>query len=693
MRVSRRSLEAFTPLPADDRELRLLLDDVGLEVKRSERIEVQGQPDTAFDLELLANRGDHHCLAGVARELHGRTGAGLRLPPVAALEVGEGPAARVETPLCLRYSLTPLRLPPGATLPAEALGPLLASGQHSVSAAVDATNLANLELGQPTHVFDAARVEGEVVVRLSREGERAWPLFRPAPVQLPAGTLVIADRVKILAIAGVIGCEESKATAESEQLLLESACFDPVSVRKASRALDLRTEASARFERGADPLAVLAGAGRVVHLLETGAGAVRTGPTTLRGDWVHAERALPFRPEALARQLGLELPAAEMVERLARYGFRHEARESGAVVLVPPARDWDIDGEADLVEELARSVGYNLVPSSLPAVEMGAEPGPVERLRARVDALLVGFGLYEVLCDGFYGNELAGSMPIAEDHPLRAHVRLLNALDKGWSLLKNNALLQLLDGAADGQRRKVKDIGMYEWTRTFHPDPGAENGLCRERPVLGVLGLGDARPASWAGGAMPFDAHFLVGLVEQLGRVLRLPLEVGPGTEVEAPGLSLLHPGRRAVVRLDGEIIGLLGEVHPALARARGIKRGRPAWLELSRDPLLRAPRPAPFVEPPEQPEVTRDLALVLPPGLSVRDVLAAIGEAGPAWLSAARVKDRFVPEGRAEAALTFELSFSLAAGPRTAEELNAAAQTVVEAVVARFGAHGLRAR
>lgn len=673
--------------------MRLLFDDVGLEVKRSEPIVLDGAADTAFDLELLANRGDHHSLAGVARELHGRTGLGLCLPPVAPLAAGAiGRDVRVETALCLRYTLTPLEIEPGAVLPPAAILPLLAAGLHSISAAVDATNLSNLELGQPTHIFDADTVVGAVVVRLARPGERAWPLFRSAPVELPADALVIADDEKVLAIAGVIGCEESKATAASRRLLLESACFDPVSVRRTARALDLRTDASVRFERGADPDAALVGAGRVVHLLETHCGARCAGLSAVVGLWERRDRSIALAPDAARRFLGLPVSAVEMAERLGRYGFLVSGDEALLDVRVPPARDWDVEGVADLWEELARSLSYDAVPVSLPAVGLGALPGPVERVRTAVDGVLVGMGFYEVYTDGFYGRDLAACLPGAEADVNAAHVPVLNALEGNQSLLKNNALLQLLDGAADSVRRKLDDVRIYEWTRTFHPDNGAENGLCTERPLLSMLVCGPARSATWAERARPADVFLMKGLVEEIGLALGLPLRVAPADRSADPLLSALHPGRRAVVLLDGAPIGLVGEVHPLLCQRRGLKRQRPVYAELSRAPLLEPPRPLAFVEPGDQPDVTRDLAFTLVGDVASSDVVAAIRAACPAWLAGVQVSDRFEHEreGVPARTLTFTLRWSLAAGSRTSDEINGHTLKAVDAVLAALGPRGV---
>ena len=226
MNISASVLSRFISLQQSGHELRMLLDDVGIEVKR---FSTEQQADDLFTLELLANRGDHHCYLGVARELSGRTGATICSPQIADLTVGECPIkVHLTSPLCGVYTATLMeRTGDESPLNEAQLAPLQAAEIHSLTAAVDASNLANLELGQPTHAFDADTIVGGIAIRASLAGEQAWPLFAEDKVELPEGTLVIADDEKILAIAGVIGCEESKTTATTTRLLLESAHFEP----------------------------------------------------------------------------------------------------------------------------------------------------------------------------------------------------------------------------------------------------------------------------------------------------------------------------------------------------------------------------------------------------------------------------------------------------------------------------------
>jgi len=453
VKVSVDVLRRYTALPVEQAELKVLLEDVGLEVKRSD---AHAQAGTVLTLELLANRGDHHAYEGIAREISGRTGATVSRPAIAALTVGESPVRlRCETDRCLVYTATLLQRTGAGALDATATLPLVAADVHSVSAPVDATNLSNFELGQPTHAFDADAIDGGITVRLSRRGERAWLLFTAEAREIPEGTLVIADDSKILAIAGVIGCEDSKATDDTRRLVLESACFDPVSVRKASKALGVHTDAAARFERGADPSYPIVGAGRVVHLLER-AGWTRVGTTGVVGDWRNPERDVSADLDRINAFLETSLTIDQAVERLHRYGFHATADGSTLRVRVPPHRLWDVEHWADIAEELLKSIGYNATPVTMKTMDRGALPSAIEIARAKATEVLLGHDFYEVLTDGFHGKALDDRLLVGDGHPLAAHVTILNAVDRGFSLLKNNAGSSTTSARTSGRERSTR---------------------------------------------------------------------------------------------------------------------------------------------------------------------------------------------------------------------------------------------
>lgn len=686
MKIATTTLRQYIALVQEGRALRDLLDDVGLEVKR--------QDGDRITLELLANRGDHHCYLGIARELSGRTGAKLCGPIHADLVAGECPVAlRLESALCPIYTATLLeRSGEAQGFPAGTLAVLAAAEIHSVSPPVDATNVANLELGQPTHAFDADTISGGVVVRESTKDERAWPLFAEGPVTLPTGTLVIADSEKVLAIAGVIGCEESKTTEATTRVLLESAHFDPVAVRKASRALNIHTDSSARFERGSDPSLPLIGAGRVVHLLEAHAGWKRVGQTGVVGDWTDPARTIEIDVVAAGAFLAHPLSTAEISERLLRYGFGVTGEGPTLQVRVPPHRLWDVEYPADLYEELAKSIGYNQLPEGLPPVEMGAVPSCTEVVKAKVEEVLLGAGFYEVFTNGFHATNLRDRMGFEPNHPLWAHVETTNALDRGYGLVKNNALAQAVEAVSANRRVGVDPIRMYEWTRTFHPDAHAENKVCTERHLLWAIATGSDK--DWSGTTRSADPWRMKGIVAEIATTLGLSLTVGPAVQT-APLSSVLHPGRQASIHSGGAIVGILGEVHPAVCAAFKLKRCRPIYMEIDRTALDTTCGQQRYHERPIHQPIVRSLAFTLPPGVRAHDVTERMRLAGPDWLDSVDIMDLFRhPEAGVDVrTLTFALRFTNDTGTRSADEVNTCCETIIAEVESSLGERGVKLR
>lgn len=690
MKLSVNVLRRFcSGAPADSKALRKLLDDVGVEVKR-----LEPQPgDALLTLELLANRGDHHCYAGVAREVAARTKTPLSLPAARSLEIG-APAIplRVESDKCLLYSATPLRVSGKlrGSLGKDADELLNAAGLLTGNAAIDVTNLVNLELGQPSHAFDRARIQGGITIRLSRAGEKAWLLFTPEPRELPVGTLVIADDVKVLAIAGVIGCEDSKITDDTQEIILESAAFDPVTVRIGGRALAVHTDASARFERGSDPTLVTVAAGRIAQLLADAGIAEVTGPLGLAGDWKDPARVITARPDEASRFLGRAFAEAEIVERLSAYGFSHQGNCS---FRVPPHRLWDVESEEDLFEELARSVGLNELPEALPPVALGARPSRAEVLTAAAEDVLVGAGFYEVYTEAFYSRQIPERLGQAQGSPLFSHVETVNALDNSFSLLKNNCLAQAVQAVADNVNVKQHDVRFYEWTRTFHPDAKAANGVCRERDVLYGVCSGKERPEAWEAGARSADVFFVKGMFEQLIATLDLPLTLGD-PDPSYPLTALMHPHRCLSVKQGAHSVGIIGEVLPSILQAFGIKFGRACYFELARDALLAEPRQsAAFKMPPAVPDIDRMLNFAVPTGISVREIVPLLQAAAPAWLARVSVADVFAGDGETKPrAVAFKLLFN-ASEARTHEQLNDACAAMVKSVVDQLGSRGVEQR
>jgi phenylalanyl-tRNA synthetase beta chain len=689
MKISAEILRRFVDLPDSGRDIRDLLDDVGIEVKKHD-------PDTDnFSVELLANRGDHHCYIGLAREISGRTGGAICRPEYTEIVCGNGDIqVDLKTDLCSRYSATVLTLTGDASpLTTEEMAPLDAAEIHTVSPAVDATNLSNIEFGQPTHCFDADTIVGPITIRLSTPGEKAWPLFSEEQVVVPEGSIVIADDEKILAIAGVIGCEESKTTDTTRRIILESAAFDPVAVRKASRALNIHTDSSARFERGSDASQVLIGAGRVVHLLERH-GWTRTGSTQMVGNWTDERRQITINPSAVCSFIDHPLTTKEISERLLRYGFSVDEDGDQLTIIVPPHRIWDVEFPADLYEELAKSIGYNNTATNLPPVDMGALPSPSDVTKRSVEEVLLGAGFYEVFTNGFHATSLREKLGINQNHPLWSHVETTNALDRGYGLVKNNCLAQAVEAVAGNRRVGTKPIQMYEWTRTFHPNAKAANNVCSERHLLWAIADGTIEINQWSDTARVASPWLFKGLVEEIATILNIPLQVSP-PDATYPLSDCLHPGRQASIQLNSKTVGILGEVHPGVCAAFKLKRSRPIYMEIDRDALLSIQKDNRYRERSVHQPILRSLAFSLPPNLTAGEVIDVLESSGPDWLEQVDIVDLFAHEedGVAMRAVTFALRYSNEEGNRSADEVNQASESLIAIVDDRLGKRGVKLR
>ena len=354
-------------------------------------------------------------------------------------------------------------------------------------------------------------------------------------------------------------------------------------------------------------------------------------------------------------------------------------------VVVPPRRLWDVHFEADLAEELLKSVGYNNTPITLPHVQMGALPSHAENIAERVNEVLVAEGFYEIFTDSFYGRSVRERLGITESDPLWPHVEMQNSIERNYSLMRNNTIAQAADALAVNLNNKLANLKIYEWARIYLPD-------LSERGILWALANGRDRAPSWGDKGRPADAVYLKGIVEQLRLELRIDLQFGPadGHRLE----RFFHPGRRVGIRLGEKLVGILGEFHPLLLQRFDIKRQRPVYLELETDALMAQPRPRVYTEPPSRQPVVRNVAYAIPAGIPAAAIRDALASAAPQFLREIRMVDVFeIPNDPQRArAVTFEIEY-LSDEALTGETINAATEAMMAAVTQAFGDRGVTLR
>jgi phenylalanyl-tRNA synthetase beta chain len=662
----------------EEHEAGLLLFD-GDATVGADLVQQLGLDDHVLEIEITPNRPDCLSVLGVARELAALTGARLR-PPTITLREGRARAAdlarvRVEAPdLCPRYAVRVIDGVRVAPSPLWMQSRLRAAGLRPISNVVDVTNYVLWELGHPLHAFDAARVtDATIVVRRARPGERFTTLDGQTRT-LDASMCVIADPERAIGLAGVMGGENSEVTDTTTRVLLESAYFDPGTTRRTSRALDLKTDAAYRFERGADIEALVDASARTSQLIaELAAGVVARGMIDVYPRKRRRMR-VRLRMARVKRVLGIAPPAAQARRILTGLGLGVRGSAAELDVTVPSFRR-DLKIEDDLVEEVIRVWGYHRIPTTVGRAEVAlARDSDRGRQEAIVREALVGAGLTECVTYAFSDPARAGALGTS------GGLKLLNPLSQDASALRAHPLEGLLGVVATNLRRQQPGVRVFEICRTYEPDPGSETGAAE--PRWAVLALAGARAdAAWHTPPAAADVYDAKGLAELVIEEFGLTLQ----TQTGGTG-SGFEPDSHATLLAGNNRVGEFGEVAATTRAAFGIETPVFAAV-LSLDHGLPFVRQTPRYTPlPRFPAVQRDMAFALGDRPVTADAIADSirGQAGP-LLRGLAVFDVFpLPDGRRS--LAFRLTFQADDRTLTDDEVNAIHARVARAVCDALG-------
>ena len=593
-----------TPLSDDALADRLTM--AGLEVEETTPSAI----GPVFHTKVTPNRGDWMSVLGSAREAAAALDTSLAVAPLPlpeeAPDVQRWAGVRVQTPaLCPRYAAKVIRSVRLGPSPLWMQDRLTAAGMRPLNVIVDITNYVMLEMGQPLHAFDYDRLaQGQIVVRTAQAGETITTLDGMERTLAP-DMLLICDAEKPVAIAGVMGGAQSEVSSETRHLFLESACFDPSSIRRTSKALGLSTEASYRYERSVDPeLAPLALERACELLADLAQGEVVLGRIDLYPTPV-LPLTVSLRPARVNALLGTRLDDAAIAHSLRRLGLLVEPAGDTWPVTVPTFRP-DLVAEIDLVEEVGRMVGYETLPETLPPArspEGGRDSAP-SVFASRLRALLTGFGLQEALANSLTAPSLFDGPDDLRRVPIR------QALSAELSGLRVSLVPHLLDALARNLRRREPGAALFEIGKVFAR--GGQPGQYHETRRVALAATGLVRPAAWDESAPPaIDFFSLKGQIEVLAQSLRLPpLVFTPSTRAG------MHSGRCAFVTAEGQALGFVAEVAPQAAKdALDVPQGtgRIAVAELDADLLLHLSQAAPRFHPlPRFPGVSRDIAVLV---------------------------------------------------------------------------------
>lgn len=623
-------------------------------------VEALGLEDWRLDVEVTSNRPDLLSHRGVARELSPAGEPGLLDPaipgaPVVTATLKAGPA-EVSVPgirivvedavLCPRYIGAVVRGVKVGPSPAWLATRLRAAGVRPISNVVDATNYVLLELGQPLHAFDLSRLEGGTIrVRTARAGERIRTLDsmdRP----LSADTLCICDSERPVAVAGVMGGEDSEVSAGTTDLLLECALFQPASIRSTRKRLGLSTDASYRYERGVDPEGMERALRRCLEIiLATAGGEVQEEVADVCPS-PFSRPVVRLRPARVERILGVPFSPAEITHLLEPLGFPvREGPEGALMVEVPGYRSWDVKREIDLIEEVARTHGFDRFPADLAPFRPGTVPDdPLLQLQDDLRRHLAGRGFLE-------------AQTLAFAPPTDGVVEVMNPLSMEESRLRGSLLPALLRRVSYNFHRGNRDVRLFEVGTVFHAPP-APGELPREEVRLAVVLTGGRTPPHWSGTPERVDVWDVRGLLEELVPLVRVPGR--PSLEAGSGPWELLEPTAALLLRDDqGDTRGAAGKVRTGVVDA-------PPWaddvwgMELVL-PQRPSPRAGPLYHPlPLHPPVDRDVALLLPSGVEAAAVARRIGALGGEFLESVEIFDLYRGPGIREGfrSVAFRLVF-----------------------------------
>ncbi|KYP81579.1 phenylalanine--tRNA ligase subunit beta [Ferroacidibacillus organovorans] len=603
-----------------------------------------GLDDTVMELELTPNRADCLSLRGVAYEVAAIYGKSVHMPPLPVHQPRTAEAiplhVAIETSACSFYATQVIDHVANRPSPIAVQMRLLAVGVRPIDALVDATNYVMLEWGQPLHAFDCEAIHGEtIVVRQARTGEKLVTLDGRER-QLEADMIVIADAQHSIGLAGVMGGANSEIGPETRRVALESARFDAQHIRRTARDLNLRSEASARFEKGVDTEVLLPALARAVSLIVAWTGGVVASEVIAQGDGDRRRPAqIQVHPSRVCDVLGFTVPTEQMRAICSRLGF--EVVLDGAVLRITPStRRPDVTLEEDMIEEFARLVGYDQIPSTLPTMALAAgHLTDAQQIRRTVRQTLMGFGMQEVWTYALQSPHVGHKLRLPNDHPLAKTAPLLNPLSDERQELRTLLLPALLDVAGYNAKRQHGGFALFEIGAVFTPRALPVTELPREeRRLIGLFtGLATEQDPQQVARSYDFydaKAH-LQGVFARLGI---------KDVSFHAAAHPYLHGGIAADVTVGGETVGYIGRVHDLVVKAFDA----PACVafEVSFDALIKHAKRTLAVTPlPRFPAVERDLAFVVSRSMPAQKLLDAIRSRAGEQLVSVRIFDVYVGE------------------------------------------------
>jgi len=642
-----------------------------------------GLNDVVFEVGITPNRPDCLSVVGVAREVAALLGKTVKHPETGVTESGNDikNIAKVELldpGKCPRYSCRVIQNVKIGPSPSWLKTKLESSGIRSINNVVDVTNFVLLELGQPLHAFDYDLLEEKkIVVRAAEDGEIIKTLD-DVERKLTKNDLLICDGKRPVALAGVMGGANTEVSQKTVNVLLESAYFDPVTIRKTSKATGLRSESSYRFERGVDPNAVVKALDRAAELIrelaegEMAAGVIDEYPTPIKP--IEVKLSL----DRANRVLGTEISTEEIIKLAEGLEFENLDSKEGEFTFLIPTFRVDITREIDLIEEVARLYGYDNISTTLPAVTMKSDTVSVHKFaQNKLKEILISSGFYEVINYSFEDQELLSLFNNTE------MLRILNPLTTESSVMRTSLVPGLIKNAILNLNHQAQDLRLFEIGKAYLPIENIE--LPNEITRIAATATGKRTPEFW--GKEEFDFFDFKSILEKGFEALQISDDV---KFQDAREIEFLHPGKSAKLLIDDVEIGYMGELHPNLSEKLEIsKKLYVLEIDLDKTTAFSKQKSKMFNPLPKFPSVRRDIALIIDESTPVGGILEEIDRIGSGLIEDAAIFDVFTGSPVQEGKKSVAVSLNLRAADKTLteEEINKVQEKTLKKLGLALGA------
>ncbi len=647
--------------------------------------------DPVLEIDLTPNRPDCLSIIGTAREVAAIQGRQIVVEPVSLVESGQEidrqTSVTVEAPEdCPRYTARLLENIVVAPSPLWLQNRLISVGLRPINNIVDITNFVLMEYGQPLHAFDFDRLaENRIVVRTANAGEKFITLDSKERI-LSEEMLLICDGQKPVGLAGVMGGQNSEIEATTTRVLIESAYFNPASIRKTAKTLGLSTDASHRFERGIDPETTPIALDRAAQLMvELAGGTLAPGVIDIKGK-IPQPAPIVLTVEETNRLLGTDLDQDEIKRLLESIEFQVESNADDALTVTAPTFRVDIARTVDLIEEVARLTGYNNIPRTYPLVPAETrKPSKALTERDRIKQTMTGFGFSEAINYAFMDDRACDRLNLATDDDRRLFVEILNPLTEDQTVMRTSLIPGLLKSTHRNISRQIKRIMLFEVGKVFIQKN--KPGLPEETEMLGGILSGAASPLSWKVKETPFDFYDLKGVVE--GLLDALNIEAVEFTAMPEDQCRYTRPGHTAQIIHNNVMIGQVGELSSDVLKAYDLKQNAFVFeLDLTRLYTL-IPDFNQAGEIPKFPATSRDATIIIDQGIEAGKILDCVQSMGEALVESIHIFDVFTgdPISEGKKSVSFRITYRSLVETLEDEVVNQLHQKITLKVIQQFNA------